>query len=218
MFDYKALECGYCICVPNFFWYSAYTCIHVCPCLCVHVQFRTRNRYSPWFTPDPTALDQHKNILWRTALASNSPRDMQIFREVRNQCTQAVWKAKASFFKQKFASYSTNSKRFCDSVKSLENKCTSSQLPTALRLGNTVTTDKSMKLRISLSIFQWLAMLSTWLPLHRSTALHPPQQLAQASPISPSPAKSGPLQVSRARQSGPTLSKNIRQKCCNPYY
>ena len=43
--------------------------------------FLTRNRHSPWFTPDRTALDQHKNILWRTALASNSPRDMQLFRE-----------------------------------------------------------------------------------------------------------------------------------------
>lgn len=30
-------------------------------------------------------------------------------------------------------------------------------------------------------------MLSTWLPLPRSTALYPPQQLAQAFPISPSP-------------------------------
>ena len=30
---------------------------------------RTKNRYSPWFTPDLTALDQHKNILWRSALA-----------------------------------------------------------------------------------------------------------------------------------------------------
>ncbi|CDQ73604.1 unnamed protein product [Oncorhynchus mykiss] len=52
-------------------------------------------------------------------------------------------KAKASFFKQKFASCSTNSKKFWDTVKSMENKSTSSQLPTALRLGNTVTTDKS---------------------------------------------------------------------------
>ncbi|KAM9490028.1 uncharacterized protein ACWYII_002848 isoform 7-T7 [Salvelinus alpinus] len=105
---------------------------------------RTKNRYSPWFTPDLTALDQHKNILWRTAIASKSPRDMQLFREVRNQYTQSVRKAKASFFKQKFASCSSNSKKFWDTVKSMENKSTSSQLPTALRLGNTVTTDKSV--------------------------------------------------------------------------
>ena len=105
---------------------------------------RTKNRYSPWFTPDLTALDQHKNILWRTAIASNSPRDMQLFREVRNQYTQSVRKAKASFFRQKFASCSSNSKKFWDTVKSMENKSTSSQLPTALRLGNTVSTDKSM--------------------------------------------------------------------------
>uniref|UniRef100_A0A8C7NVK1 Reverse transcriptase domain-containing protein n=1 Tax=Oncorhynchus mykiss TaxID=8022 RepID=A0A8C7NVK1_ONCMY len=67
---------------------------------------------------------------------------MQLFREVRNKYTQAV-KAMASFFKQKFATCGTNSKKFWDTVKSMENKSTSSQLPTALRLGNTVTTDKS---------------------------------------------------------------------------
>ena len=92
---------------------------------------------------DRTAVDQHKNILWRTALASNSPREMQLFREVRNQYTQAVRKAKASFFKQKFASCSTNSKKFWDTIQSMENKSICSQLFTALRLGNTVTTDKS---------------------------------------------------------------------------
>jgi hypothetical protein len=68
---------------------------------------------------------------------------MQLFREVRIQYTQVVRNAKASFFKQKFASCSTNSKKLWDTVKSMENKSTSSQLPTAQRLGNTVTTDKS---------------------------------------------------------------------------
>ena len=77
----------------------------------------------------------------------NSPRDMQLFREVRNQYTQSVRKAKASFFKQKFASYSSNSKS-SGTLKSMENKSTSSQLPTALRLGNTVTTDKSMIIKL----------------------------------------------------------------------
>jgi hypothetical protein len=64
---------------------------------------------------------------------------MKQFREVRNRYTQSVRKAKASFFKQKFAPYSSNSKKFWDTVKSIENESTSSQLPTALRLGNTVT-------------------------------------------------------------------------------
>ena len=81
------------------------------------------------------------NILWGTALTSNSPSDMQLFRKVRNQYTQAVRKAKANFFKQKCASFSTNYKMFWDTVKSMEKKSTSSQLPTALRLGNSVTTD-----------------------------------------------------------------------------
>jgi hypothetical protein len=73
-----------------------------------HAPFKKK---SPWFTPALTLLDQHKNILWRTALASNGPRDMQLFREVRSQYTQSVRKAKASIFKQKFSSCSTNSKK-----------------------------------------------------------------------------------------------------------
>ena len=60
-------------------------------------KFRTRNRYSPWFTPDLNGLDQQKNILWLTALASNSPHDMQLFREVRNKYTQAVGKLRLDF-------------------------------------------------------------------------------------------------------------------------
>jgi hypothetical protein len=48
---------------------------------------------------------------------------------------------------------------FWDTVKSMENKSTSSQLPTALRLGNTVTTDKSMIIKN--------------FKKHFSTALHP---------------------------------------------
>ena len=59
-------------------------------------------------------LSDHCLILWRTAIPSNSPRDMQLFREVKNQYTQSVRKAKASFFKQKFASCSTNCKKFWD--------------------------------------------------------------------------------------------------------
>ena len=70
--------------------------------------------------------------------------NMQLFSEVRNQYIQSVRKAKASFFKQKFASCSSYSKKCWDTVKSMKDKSTSSQLPTALRLGDTVTTDKSM--------------------------------------------------------------------------
>ena len=112
----------------------------------MHVPFkkcRTKNRYSPWFTPDLTALDQHKNILWRTALASNIPCDIQLFMEVRNQYMQSVRKEKAIIFKQTFASCSSKSPKGLVHYKVHLNKSTSSQLPTALRLGNTVTTDKS---------------------------------------------------------------------------
>ena len=71
-----------------------------------------------------TVFVQHKNTLWRTALATNSPRDIKLFREVRNQYTESVRKAKACFFKQKFASCCTNSQKSWDTVKFMENKTT----------------------------------------------------------------------------------------------
>lgn len=105
-------------------------------------KFRTKDRYSPWFSTELTSLNQHKNTLWRTALASNKPRDMQLFKEARNRYTQVVRETKAHFFKKKFADCHTNSKKFWDTVKILENKVISSQLPTALKFDNIVTIDK----------------------------------------------------------------------------
>lgn len=105
-------------------------------------KLRTKSRYSPWFTPELTALSQHKNILWRMALVSKNPRDRQHFREARNRYTQAVRNVKASFFKQKFANCSTNSRKFWDTVKSMENKNTCAQLSTALKIDNTIIIDK----------------------------------------------------------------------------
>jgi hypothetical protein len=89
----------------------------------MHAPFKKRRtKNSPWFTPDLTALDQHKNTLCHSAPASNSHRDMQLFREVRNQYTQSVRKFKASFFKQKFASCGTNSQKFWDTVNPMEKE------------------------------------------------------------------------------------------------
>ena len=125
-------------------------------------------------------LSSTKTSCGRAALASNSPHDMQLFREVRNKYTRAVRKAKASFFKQKFASCSTNSTKFWDTVKSMENNNTSSQLPTALRLENIVNTDKSTIIE---HFNKYFSMAGHAFHL---AYLHPPQQLAQVSPISPS--------------------------------
>jgi len=52
-------------------------------------KFRSKNRYSPWYT---SYLSQHKNTMWRTALTSKNPYDLQLFMEVRNRYTQAVKK------------------------------------------------------------------------------------------------------------------------------
>jgi hypothetical protein len=76
---------------------------------------------------------------------------------------------------------------FWDTVKSMENKSTSNQLPTALRLGNTVPTDKSTIIEHFNKHFSKAGNdfhLATTAPVNSSA---PPQQLAQASAISLSP-------------------------------
>uniref|UniRef100_A0A8C7QS49 Reverse transcriptase domain-containing protein n=1 Tax=Oncorhynchus mykiss TaxID=8022 RepID=A0A8C7QS49_ONCMY len=138
---------------------------------------------------------------------------MQLFREARNQYTQAVRKAKASFFKQEFASCNTNSKKFWDTVKSMENKNTSSQLPTALKIGITVTTDKSTiieKFDKHFSTAGHAFHLATPTLVNSTappTATRPSLPHFSFSQIQS--AKSGPLQISRARQSGPFLATPI---------
>ena len=107
-------------------------------------------------------------------------------------------------------------------------KTSTSQLPTALMLGNTVTTNKFTIIENFNKHFSTAGIafhLATPTPVNSS---EPPQQLAQASPFllhakpdswcSERAAKSGPLQISRARQSGPSLSEMIHRNCCNPYY
>jgi hypothetical protein len=145
---------------------------------------------------------------------------MHLFREVRNLYTQAVRKAKASFFKQKFASCSTNSKKFWVTVKSMENKSTSSQLPTALRLGNTVTTNKSMiieNFNKHFSTVGYAFHLANPTPINSSaspTATCPSHPhffftQIQIAYVPKELRKSGPLQIIRARLSGHSLSKII---------
>jgi hypothetical protein len=133
-----------------------------------------------WLSIHPN--DYHCTLNHLKAQESSNENTMQLFREVRNQYKQSVRKPKASFFKQKFASYSSNSKRFWDTVKSMENKSTSSQLPNALRVGNTVTSDKSMiikKLNKHFSTAGHALLLAT--PANSSVPL------AATSPASPSP-------------------------------
>jgi hypothetical protein len=108
---------------------------------------------------------------------------MQLFLEVRNQYIQAVRKAKPSFFKQKCTSCNTNSQKFWDTVKSMENKNTSSQLPTAFRLRNTVTTDKAAIIENFNKHFSTACLAFHLATIPRSTALNPSLQLAQASPF-----------------------------------
>ena len=56
-------------------------------------RFRTKNRYSPWFSHDLAALIRLKNTSWRRARSSQSAADWLAFRQCRNKTTQAIRKA-----------------------------------------------------------------------------------------------------------------------------
>ena len=60
---------------------------------------------------------------------------------MRNNCTQAIRKAKVSYFKEQFSHCGSNPKKFWKMVKDLVNKPSSSQLPMSLNVDDVVITD-----------------------------------------------------------------------------
>jgi hypothetical protein len=113
---------------------------------------------------------------------------------MRNKCTQAIWKAKVSYFKEQF-SLCVKFKKFWKMVKDLENKPSSSQLPMSLNVDDVVVTDKEhMALMItSLSQDSYL----TPCPPNISSSPTPSDVTIPDSPPScpPDPLQSFPLQV-----------------------
>ena len=61
---------------------------------------------------------------------------------MKNKCTQAIRKAKVSYFKDQFSLCGSNAKKFWKTVKDLENKHFSLQLPMSLNVDDVVVTDK----------------------------------------------------------------------------
>lgn len=106
-------------------------------------KIRTKNRYSLWFSTELSEMIREKHVLWRRARASGSVSDWQSFRELRNRCTQSIRRAKATHFKHQFSTCGPDPKLFWKTVKSMENKNTSSQLPTAIKFDDIVTSDKN---------------------------------------------------------------------------
>ena len=72
----------------------------------------------------------------------HSQADWLSFRQMTNKCTQAIRKAKVSYFKEQFSLCGANPKRFWKTVKDLENKPSSSQLPMSLKGDDVVVIDK----------------------------------------------------------------------------
>ncbi|CAB1321570.1 unnamed protein product, partial [Coregonus sp. 'balchen'] len=89
-------------------------------------KMRIKNKFIPWFDRDLAELLHLKNTIW----------------QIRKKCTQAIRKAKVSYFKEQVSLCGSNPKKFWKTVKDLENKHFSSQLPMSLNVGDVVVTDK----------------------------------------------------------------------------
>ena len=63
---------------------------------------------------------------------------------MRNKCTQAIRRAKVSYFKEQFSLCASNPKKFWKTVKDLENKPSSSQLPMSFKVDVVITDKKHM--------------------------------------------------------------------------
>jgi hypothetical protein len=61
---------------------------------------------------------------------------------MRNKCTQAIWKAKVSYFKEHFSLCGSKPKKFRKTVKDLENKPSFSQLPMSINVDDVVVSEK----------------------------------------------------------------------------
>lgn len=108
------------------------------------IKIRTKNRYSPWFSTELSEMIRQKHLLWHKAKASKNTSDWQCFRGLRNKCTQSIRKAKANYYKQQFTTCGPDPKLFWKTVKTMENKNTSSQLPTAIKSEDIVISDKAI--------------------------------------------------------------------------
>ena len=85
-----------------------------------------------------------KNCIWRKARDTHTQADWLSFRQMRNKCTQAIRKAKVSYFKEQFSLGGSKPKKFWKTVKDLENKPSSSQLPMSLNVDDVFVTDKKL--------------------------------------------------------------------------
>ncbi|CAB1311957.1 unnamed protein product, partial [Coregonus sp. 'balchen'] len=87
-------------------------------------------QFSPWFDRDLAELLHLKNSIWQNARQTHTQADWLSFRQMRNKCTQAIWKAKVSYFKEQFSLCGSNPKKFWKT------------LPMSLNVDDVVVTDK----------------------------------------------------------------------------
>ena len=78
---------------------------------------RIRNRFSPWFDLDLAELLHLNNSIWQIARHTHTQADWLSFRQIRNKCTEAIQKAKVSYFKEQFSLCGSNAKKFWKRLK-----------------------------------------------------------------------------------------------------
>jgi hypothetical protein len=108
-------------------------------------------------------------------------------RQMRNMCTQAIRKAKVSYFKEQFSLCGSSTKKFWKMVKDLENKHSSSQLPMSLKVDVVVTDKKDMAelFKITTSLSQDSYLAQPCLLAHPTFPHLPPLLMRQALMLLP---------------------------------
>ena len=96
---------------------------------------RIKNRISPWFSPDLSALLKDRNKAWLLARRTGDQTHWSSFRRIRNKCTAAVSKAKSTYYTDLITdSYSDPTKFW----KAVGNKSSTSSLPPSVKINGSM--------------------------------------------------------------------------------
>ena len=108
-----------------------------------HVPFkrwRVQNRLNSWFTPELSEFIRNRDVAWAMARSTDSGRDWQSFRKLRNLCVKLIRKAKSNYYINTLADCTGNPYKFWETVRTL--KC-SLTLPLQMNVASETITDQS---------------------------------------------------------------------------
>ena len=101
---------------------------------------RIKDRSVPWFTHELSALFNDRNCAWRRARRSGTPQHWLSFRQLRNQCTAAVRRAKSEYFLNLVTTSYSNPAKFWGAINLTKSR-SSNAMPLSIKLNDCVLSD-----------------------------------------------------------------------------